>query len=682
MVMTASETLSQKYDRILSLCETGKKSGVYTQIRCPCNANHKHSDKAKSASLGLHSNGISFKCFAGCQTDDFLQSLGLTYRDMFPDSERTPSNIYTYHNADGSYHHDKVKYRDPATGKKDFRQRTIDDQGNIVGETASLSKIPFGMPRLLQAIRDNKVVVYTEGEKDALTARLLGYESTTMGGASDWKDEYKAFFKGSHLVLIPDKDAAGLKLSERMQESLASVTKSLRVVVLPEGKDLTEWVEAGHSDLAALIESSPELAKADDMSAPIITHTHSGYSFAWVSLGIKVNIDRLTDDCEGVISVTSNGQRVHVSKINLLAPRSLTELANKLTKIRKVNWELGLTAIAIYCNERQGALSELCDINQEPETMTIEYLLDPILPLGQPATIFAAGGKGKSTIADLIAVLVQYGVCAQGNLPFIPVQGNVLYLDWENLAETHRRYITAIKRGLNVTDHTPILYLEMEHPLTHAANSLRELIQERHIDLVIIDSQMAATAGGNRGLNEAQIASEYYNCLRSFGCTSLTIDHVTKSGMGDTDNLAAFGSIVKYNRSRSQWELKLPDEEDDNDHKEYALVHKKFNLGRKQKPIGVTVDFSNDGDTLTKIVFSSANIKTNPILSAKVLGLRERIRNALSEMGHGTAAEIAKHINELDKTDTIANALYRGTQGRTACFTHLPDGGFGLLFKE
>ena len=187
-----SESLSQKYERILSLCDVGKKHGAYTQIRCPIKSAHKHDDKEKSASLGLHDNGISFKCFTGCQTDDFLKALGLVYKDLFPDDERTPTNIYTYHNADGSYHHDKVKYRD-SSGKKTFKQRTIDENGNIVW--SAQVGIPYRFPELIQNIKEGKITLQVEGEKDCETAKVLGYFATTMGGASDWKDEFKNFFR-------------------------------------------------------------------------------------------------------------------------------------------------------------------------------------------------------------------------------------------------------------------------------------------------------------------------------------------------------------------------------------------------------------------------------------------------------------------------------------------------------
>lgn len=679
MIATVSESLSQKYSRILSMCEHSLKSdGVYTQIRCPVSGAHKHDDKSKSASLGLHPDGISFKCFAGCQTDDFLKALGLTYNDLFPDKDKTPSSIYTYHNLDGSYHHDKLKYKDSA-GAKTFRQRTIDAKGNV--SWTAESGMPFRYPQLMDAIRNDKIILYTEGEKDCLTARLLGYESTTMGGASDWKDEYKQYFRNANIILIPDKDKPGLSLSAKMQQSLSTVVKSLRVVILPDGKDLTEWVEAGNRDLSPLINESPELSKGSNLPDPVITALPGGYTFAWNNAGITIKIDRLSDDCEGKITVYDKGQSIHVSKINMLAPRTLSEISKKLTALKKFQWDSALNRVAIYCSEQNNAVGALVDVNESPETMELRYLLDPLFPVGQPVTIFTSGGKGKSTLADYFCVLLQFGICAGGGLPFIPCQANVLILDWESDEQTHKRYITAIKRGLQIEDKTPIRYLALEHPLANVADAVRNYIDQYNIEFIVIDSQMAATANGTRGLTDAQVASEYYNVLRSFKCSTLTLDHVTKQNMSDdTQATSPYGSIVKYNRARSQFELKLPDDEDDSDTKKYVLVHKKFNLGRRLKPIGIQADYENNGNELIKIAYKSCDIKQSESLS-KSLTRPMQIYAFLTRQttSKATAQTIADGTNISYKDVTSLLSKFSSGRCKSPLFVPLQDGHWGAI---
>ena len=187
---------------------------------------------------------------------------------------------------------------------------------------------------------------------------------------------------------------------------------------------------------------------------------------------------------------------------------------------------------------------------------------------------------------------------------------------------------------------------------------------------------MAATATGTRGLTEAQVASEYYNVLNSFGVTTLTLDHITKQGMnGDNSNEAPYGSVVKYNRSRSQFELKLGDEFINSDEKKYALVHKKFNLGRKQAPIGICANFVNEGNKLISVSFSKFDIVDEPTLSKKALPLKELAINELKR-GQLSLAELAERLD--CNKDSLSNSVL----GRYKdIFVNL-NGKWGLKFRD
>jgi len=373
------------------------------------------------------------------------------------------------------------------------------------------------------------------------------------------------------------------------------------------------------------------------VSQPEFSKDLSGYNLYWEDSGVTVRMERVSDDGKGEMVVTqiNGGSTTEFLRtgINLLSSSTMSQVGKRLERNLEIDWDTILTYVTrlVVADLRDGGLSE--NINQEPESMRVEYLLAPILPLNEPTTVYTAGGKGKSILADYIAVLVQCGVAALGNLPFAPTQANVLYLDWEADAETHRRYITAIKRGLGLNDDNRIEYRRLEHPLSQVIKNVYPVIAQNGIGLVIIDSQMAATASGTRGLTEAQVASEYYNLIRSFGCTTLTIDHITKVDMrSDSGSEAPYGSVVKYNRSRSQFELRLPDDEDNSDHKEFALVHRKFNLGRKQPPLGIAVDFTNNDDELIRINFSRCDVTNNPRL-VKTLPAWEQVRNAIFDGG-------------------------------------------------
>jgi hypothetical protein len=661
-------------EKTLSHFHIAKRSEKRIQAFCPA-----HEDKNASLSILVNQDKILIFCHAGCYISDILKAADLTYADLFNDKSTIGVYQYRYENNDFAYE----KIKDKTQKGKTFWQRSI--QGDdIIPNIEGIKQVPYNYPKVIEAIKSESPILYVEGEKDADTGRLLGYTSTTMGGASSWKDEYSPFFKNAVLILIPDKDNPGLKLGGNVTNSLVKVAKSIKVVILPAGKDLTEWVEAGNSDLESLISKAQELVTFKGISEPQVTKTLSGFDFTWRDLNVLARIERLTDDAEAIIVVKDlNNQRIlHTSKINLLATRSLTELSNRLAKSKNIAWETLLSNIANRCFDSLSDAGQTVNIDEEPVNMNIEYLLEPLLPLGEPVTIFSAGGKGKSIIADYIAVLVQYGLCGDNNVSLFSRQANVLYLDWEADAEIHRRYITAIKKGLGIEDKNFIAYRRLEFPLHQINDSIREEIVKKEIEFVIIDSQMAATAGGRPGLTEAQIASEYYNLIRSWGISTLTIDHITKEGMnsnGDSNNVAPYGSVVKYNRSRSQFELRLDDGEDD-DHKEYVLLHKKFNLGKKIKPFGFSVDFSNNGHGLEKIVFKSINIVDNPVLN-KTLQKHELVKAAiLKYKGIATIAQIAEYIGISDKDEIVKIGSYIANDKKR--FVSIERGKYGLSSRE
>lgn len=242
-----------EYEKLLTHFKVCKQKGDTAQANCPS-----HDDKHASLSIALSDNRILIYCHAGCTIDEVLRSANLTLADLFIGTRQAPAAIYQYRKADGSLSHEKLKYQNKAG--KTFKQRQLLD-GKIVDNIDGVSRIPYNLPAVMQAVKAQQPILYVEGEKDANTGKILGFTATTMGGAGDWKDEYKRYFFKTRVVQIPDKDLAGLKLASSITDTLVGVAKSLKVVILPEGKDLTEWVTEGNSrkELDLLIDLAPEL---------------------------------------------------------------------------------------------------------------------------------------------------------------------------------------------------------------------------------------------------------------------------------------------------------------------------------------------------------------------------------------------------------------------------------------
>jgi hypothetical protein len=114
-------------------------------------------------------------------------------------------------------------------------------------------RVPYRLPELVAACAAGKTVWVVEGEKDVETLRGLGLTATcNPGGAGKWRPEYAAHFKGAAAVhIIPDDDAPGREHAAAVATALASTVKTVKVVRLPSGKDVTDWVRGGRHRRAA-----------------------------------------------------------------------------------------------------------------------------------------------------------------------------------------------------------------------------------------------------------------------------------------------------------------------------------------------------------------------------------------------------------------------------------------------
>ncbi|MFC2017704.1 AAA family ATPase [Chloroflexota bacterium] len=392
------------------------------------------------------------------------------------------------------------------------------------------------------------------------------------------------------------------------------------------------------------------------MKKPSVAEGLDFINYNWLELGLRVMVERYDNDGSAELTFyKKNGVSefaLYKGKVNLLS----TQTQNSLVKRLKENdpeapWVDILTSVSIETVDIARRGEPVVPIGKKPESMKVEYQLEPILEKNQPTTIYSPGGHAKSYIAAYIACLVQFntnGISdAQNN--WKPLKGNVLYLDWEASKNDHERRVWAIKQGLGIDTEDTFLYRFCHQPLVSDIYSIQRLVSDNNINLTIIDSQMAASGYGH---DPSQVSSQYYNALRSLRCTTLTLDHVSKAEWGkttDSDNSTGpYGSVVKFNRSRSQFEIKKSQTAGDN-HIEIALIHRKHNEGRLMKPMGLRIEFTNNSDNeLEKVTFSTCDIKDNPELS-KAQTLRDRLIDLLKDEP-GTVKELADKVDKPEGT--------------------------------
>jgi hypothetical protein len=425
---------------------------------------------------------------------------------------------------------------------------------------------------------------------------------------------------------------------------------------------------------------------------PEIQTNAGNYRYEWADWGLLVILDRLSQDGRNdlvaevriIQKAPGHSELLEHTKLNLMSMTTRSSLVKKLVaRNGEIDWDNIITCICHLTLEDYRKGEPLVLLGAEPPRMDVEWLLYPILQLNEPTTIFAPGEAGKTWLADYISVLVQH---AQSGIGVGALQwsawkpGNVLYLDWETSWETHARRIWAIKRGMGITDNKPddmIRYRFGTQPLAADITEIQRLVIENKIVLVIVDSQMAASGAEPE---KADSANAYYNALRSLRVTTLTLDHVTGASMDSSVGKAPrpFGSIAKYNRSRAQWELKKQQDEDC-DFIEWGLYHRKFNDGRKLKPIGIRAEFHYSDDAKTKldqVIFDNANIKDNPIL-LEGAAAPDRIYDLLLHGEPKTQSEIAVALRIPDAT--VRSALNRGKDFR---FTKLASDKWGARYGE
>ena len=105
-------------------------------------------------------------------------------------------------------------------------------------------------------------VYVVEGERDADGLAELGLLATTNpGGAGKWHKEYAEILKGRSVRIIPDADDPGQKHAVQVAKSLLEHGCNVRVLELQGAKDVTDWLDAGHTqhELMCLARETPDL---------------------------------------------------------------------------------------------------------------------------------------------------------------------------------------------------------------------------------------------------------------------------------------------------------------------------------------------------------------------------------------------------------------------------------------
>jgi len=238
------KTLLENWSLFCSKLEKVKQTSNGIEALCPA-----HDDKKASLTASRNGEKILFKCQAGCVNNDILQTINMEWNQFFvhSDNSKTPKKKevcrYRYENKDGKHDFDVVRFE-----PKDFRPQRPDGKWSLAG----VERVPYRLPEVLQGVKDLKLIILLEGEKDVDSAMDMGLIATTfVGGAGKWRDEYSEYFRGADVVLIPDNDFPGLRGMTEIAIKLHGTASRIRMLELPglgprqekHGKDFSDWIE-------------------------------------------------------------------------------------------------------------------------------------------------------------------------------------------------------------------------------------------------------------------------------------------------------------------------------------------------------------------------------------------------------------------------------------------------------
>lgn len=210
------------FDNLQDLLDPPKRGDTHFMALCPA-----HPDRNPSLRVTAIPGSVLIHCFAGCDTDTVLHTMGLDRASLF---DNPTGRTYEYE--DG-----RVVHRTP---DKKFRQT-----GNTTG-TPTL----YRLSDVQAAVACGAVVYLVEGEKDA---DAIGYHwqrcaTTTPMGANGITKAHIAPLTGAHIILVPDMDRAGETWLQAAQDLLAPIAATLTVKQPAHGKDVSDHIAAGGTE--------------------------------------------------------------------------------------------------------------------------------------------------------------------------------------------------------------------------------------------------------------------------------------------------------------------------------------------------------------------------------------------------------------------------------------------------
>lgn len=336
-----------------------------------------------------------------------------------------------------------------------------------------------------------------------------------------------------------------------------------------------------------------------------------GWRFSWAEHKIDITVDSIKETSSStraeihVRYVQPTGfKSVAYEDVNLKTATSRANFVKHLVTIdpdpnkdlAKEKWTVLIETVCMHTLSERRRGEPALRLSSCPTIKSLSWRLNPWIYDGQPSVMFAPGGSGKSFLALLASMLVQFGgyfqpTGANGeprHSSLCALQGEVLYLDWEaDRNALEMRWANLMKGHPEFAGIQPPYYRRMERSLGDDLREVQKIVQDIGIKLVVVDS-LAPAAGGDP--NSPETAITFHKALRALKVSSLSLAHVAKDSEGRSRTI--FGSAFFTNLARSVWELE-PASNEESSVKHVTLFHRKVNDGPKHRPMAFKLDFQH-----------------------------------------------------------------------------------------
>lgn len=378
---------------------------------------------------------------------------------------------------------------------------------------------------------------------------------------------------------------------------------------------------------------------------PQVEHGIRSIRFHWPEHKLTIELSQLQEQRNGDViakfkAITlQQGYKslIHGAKFNLSSTRARTELERTLNEhFPEPEWGSLLEFICYHADLKMSEREPVEEIFETGEYQPPKYMIYPLLPLDEPTIIFGEGGSGKSFVALLLALIMSLP-WEDNMLGLHPKQkATVLILDYETTKRTVATRLGQLQRGLDQPAF-PIHYRRCTLPLADDIEEIQQIIIDKKITCVIIDSLGAATGGD---LNSAETALRFAQAIRSLNITTLIIAHQSKDQI--TKKKSVFGSVFFWNFARFIYELRNVQEPGESEIS-IGLFNRKSNISNLHPPLGLRFSFNED-----KLYVSREDVKAVPEFRGQ-LGGKQQVYELLAGGAMGVQ-DISKELDMPDNT--------------------------------